>query len=89
MVPISSSVGIVEFVAGTQPLKESMCTFLSDEVRLLASEDTYYISRLRISRQNAPMLWHPTWISVCIQTRAAGRFEGPDVLFFSDDVGDA
>jgi len=40
VVPISSSLGIVEFVAGTQPLKESICTFLSDEVRLLASEKT-------------------------------------------------
>ncbi|EIE23209.1 kinase-like protein [Coccomyxa subellipsoidea C-169] len=32
VVPISSSLGIVEFVPGTQPLKESICTFLSDEV---------------------------------------------------------
>ena len=32
VVPISSSLGIVEFVPGTQPLKESICTFLSEEV---------------------------------------------------------
>ena len=35
VVPITSSLGIVEFVPGTRPLKDAICTFVPEEVIFL------------------------------------------------------
>lgn len=60
VVPISSSLGIVEFVPGTQPLKESICTFLTDEVSFFI-----YVNVLERCHAAIPQKKHPChWIEV-------------------------
>ena len=51
MVPVSSSLGLVEFVPGTQPLKAAIATFIDAQVH-----SSVLISCCQLKRQGLPMM---------------------------------
>ena len=51
MVPVSSSLGLVEFVPGTQPLKAAIAAFIDAQV-----QSSVRISCCKIERQGLPIM---------------------------------
>ena len=51
MVPVSSSLGLVEFVPGTQPLKAAIATFIDGQV-----QSSVFTSCCQFKRQGLPMM---------------------------------